>query len=494
MLVPRAGTALTFLVSLLLGLPSGARADIVAQAAPARPSIVMILTDDEDLASHRVMAKTKALLEDQGAVFDNYFVSYSFCCPSRSTILRGQYPHNHRIEGNEWPAGGYEKFAALGHPSSTIATWLSAAGYHTAFFGKLMNGYEPEKHKPLPGWDEWHGVGGTFANFNYTLNENGKVVHYGSAPQDHLTDVLARKAAETIRHADPSRPLFVYIAPYDPHSPATPTPRHAGLYVDEPLPQPPSFDEADVSDKASYVRNQPPLQAWQKEALTRHNRERLRALRAVDDMVETVVDALQATGRLANTYVVYSSDNGFHMGQHRLFVGKTTAYEEDIHVPLIVRGPGVPAGQRIEQMVLNNDLAPTFAAIAGAATPSFVDGRSFLPLFAKPKLPWRKSFALERRQMETHELTGVAVFDAIRTMRHTYIEYGTGERELYDLARDPFQLTNVAKTADPDLVHALAERLAELKNCASTNCRELEDLPVEPEELPVAQSENGAKG
>jgi N-acetylglucosamine-6-sulfatase len=210
-----------------------------------------------------------------------------------------------------------------------------------------MNGYEPEKHKPLPGWDEWHGVGGTFANFNYTLNENGKLVHYGSAPQDHLTDVLARKAAETIRHADPSRPLFVYIAPYDPHSPATPTPRHAGLYVDEPLPQPPSFDEADVSDKASYVRNQPPLQAWQKEALTRHNRERLRALRAVDDMVETVVDALRETGRLDSTYVVYSSDNGFHMGQHRLFVGKTTAYEEDIHVPLIVRGPGVPAGQRV---------------------------------------------------------------------------------------------------------------------------------------------------
>jgi arylsulfatase A-like enzyme len=145
-------------------------------------------------------------------------------------------------------------------------------------------------------------------------------------------------------------------------------------------------------------------------------------------------------------------------------------------------------------MVLNNDLAPTFAAIAGAATPAFVDGRSFLPLFAKPELPWRKSFLLERRQMETHELSGVAILDAIRTTRHTYIEYGTGERELYDLAKDPFQLTNVAKNADPDLVHALAERLAELKNCASANCRELEDLPVEPEATPVAESMEGAKG
>jgi N-acetylglucosamine-6-sulfatase len=462
--------------------------------AVIRPSIVVILSDDEDVASHRVMERTRALIEDQGTVLENYFVTYSFCCPSRTTILRGQYPHNHRIEGNEWPAGGFEKFTALGLGGSTVATWLQQAGYRTAFLGKLMNGYEPEKHKPLPGWDEWYGVGGKLTNFNYTLNENGKVVAYGDEPDDHLTDVLARKAADVIRRTDRDQPLFLYIAPYDPHSPATPAPRHAGRYADEPLPEPPSFDEPDVSDKPSYVADLSPLAAWQTQALTTHNRERLRALRAVDDLVATVVGALDETGRLDDTYVVYTSDNGFHMGQHRLFIGKTTAYEEDIRVPMAVRGPGVPAGQRLGQMVLNNDLAPTFAAIAGVEPPSFVDGRSFLKLLTKPETPWRRSFLIERRQMETHEIAGKAIIDGIRTAKHTYVEYGTGEREFYDLEKDPFQLANQARTADPALLQAFAARLAELKNCASINCRMLEDLPVEPEALPVAASEVQVKG
>jgi N-acetylglucosamine-6-sulfatase len=262
MIAPQAGAgwvgiALGLLGSLVFALPGAAD-----QAPAIRPSIVMIVSDDEDLASHRVMEKTKALVADRGATFANAFVSYSFCCPSRATLLRGQYPHNHHIEGNELPTGGYEKFRAMGHEASTVATWLDRAGYKTAFFGKLMNGYEPDRHPPLPGWDEWHAVGGRFANFDYALNENGKLVAYGNRPEDHLTDVLARKAAEVIRRADPAEPLFVYIAPYDPHSPATPAPRHAGRHADEPLPRPPSFDESDVSDKASYVADQPRLEAW----------------------------------------------------------------------------------------------------------------------------------------------------------------------------------------------------------------------------------------
>jgi N-acetylglucosamine-6-sulfatase len=486
------GTRLGLVLLAAVGLVCPTVAARAGEAA--RPSIVFILSDDEDVTSHRVMEQTKALIEDQGTVLQNYFVSYSFCCPSRTTILRGQYPHNHRIEGNEWPAGGFEKFRALGLGSSTVATWLQGAGYRTAFLGKLMNGYQPEEHGPLPGWDEWYGVGGTLANFNYKLNENGTVVAYGNAPEDHLTDVLAGKAADIIRRTPLDQPLFLYVAPYDPHSPATPAPRYAKRYADEPLPDSPSFDEADVSDKPSYVADMPPLAAWQKQALITHNRERLRALRAVDDLVATVVGALKDTGRLHDTFVVYTSDNGFHMGQHRLFIGKTTAYEEDIRVPMAVRGPGVPAGQRLGQLVLNNDLAPTFAAIAGVQPPGFVDGRSFLKLLSKPGTPWRRSFLIERRQMETHELTGNAVIDGIRTSRYTYVEYGTGERELYDLQQDPFELANQAATADAALLHAFAKRLAELKNCASVNCRMLEDLPVEPEVLPVAESEAHVKG
>jgi N-acetylglucosamine-6-sulfatase len=187
--------------------------------------------------------------------------------------------------------------------------------------------------------------------------------------------------------------------------------------------------------------------------------------------------------------VIYSSDNGFHLGEHRLPAGKDFAYEEDIRVPAIVRGPGVPAGQRIEAMVLNSDFGPTFAEIAGIEAPDFVDGRSFLPLFDDQKQAWRESFLIERRQFEKQyvelaeqlgmtadEVDRSAQFDGIRTAAWTYVEYGTGERELYDLARDPHQLDNVVETADPALVAALAARLAELRTCAGAECRRLEDL------------------
>ena len=467
---------------------------LAVTAASAQPSIVLILSDDEDVVSHRVMSQTKALVADQGAVLDNFFVTNAFCCPSRTTIMRGQYGHNHRIEGNELPAGGFAKFQALNLGTNTVATWLHSAGYRTAFLGKLLNGYEPGRDAPLPGWDEWYAVGGRFRNFDYTLNENGTVVAYGDAPEDHLTDVLARKAADVIRRTPAGQPLFVYVAPYDPHSPATPAPRYADLYQDVPPDISPSFDEADVSDKPSYVAQLAHLAEWQKEAITRHNRERLRALRAVDDLVATVVEALDASGRLDDTYIIYTSDNGFHMGQHRLFMGKTTAYDEDIRVPFAIRGPGIRAGQHLRQMVLNNDLAPTFSAIAGVTPPRYVDGRSFLELFAHPDRPWRRSFLIERRQMETHELVGYAVLDALRTARHTYVEYGTGERELYDLAADPYQTKSITNTADPALVEAMASRLAELKNCASDACRLLEDLPVEPEPTPVAEHGTPVKG
>ena len=469
-------------------LPAG------AAAAPARPSIVFILSDDEDVASHAVMAKTKALIEDQGTSLANYFVSYSFCCPSRSTILTGQYPHNHRIEGNEWPTGGYGKFLALGLGQATVGRWLRDAGYHTAFLGKVMNGYQPEQHPPLPGWDDWYAVGGGFRNFDYTLNENGRLVAYGSRPEDHLTDVLARKAVEVIRRTPLDQPLFLYLAPYDPHAPAEPAPRHADAFTDLPYPHGPAYDEADVSDKPAVVRALPHLLPWQIAANERHHRERLRALLAVDDLVESVVSALAETGRLDDSYVIYTSDNGWHMGQHRLFVGKTTAYEEDIRVPMVLRGPGVPKGQRIAPLVLNNDLAPTFAAIAGVKPPHALDGRSFLPLLAHPDRLWRKSFLIERREMETHEIQGAAILDAIRTDRLVYVEYGDGERELYDLTRDPYQLDNAVRTAKPALLQALSDRLAALKNCAGDNCRELEDLPVEPAAQPVALSGEGKAG
>jgi arylsulfatase A-like enzyme len=451
-----------------------------AAADDDRPNIILILSDDEDIRIHKYMPKTKALIEDQGISFDNYFVTYSFCCPSRATILRGQYSHNHRIQGNVLPSGGAHKFRILGHDQSTVATWLQAAGYHTGLFGKYMNEYEPEEQTYIPpGWDEWYAAGHDY--YDYVLNENGRHVSYGHGPEDYLTDVLSRHTVAALRRvAKTGKPFFFYVAPYAPHGPATAAPRHAHLFTDTPYPRPRSFDEADVSDKPSLIRDLPRLDAEKIAWIRDQYRARLRSLQAVDDLVGNIVATLKETDALDNTYIIYTSDNGWHMGEHRQWFGKTTAYEEDIRVPFVMRGPGVPKGVRLAPFVVNNDLAPTFAALAGAIPPSFVDGRSFLPLFDDPKQPWRQSFAIERRQRESFELVGPANFQALRTADWTYVEYANGERELYDLRADPDQLANLAGTADSALLGHLSSRLAELANCAGIYCRNIEDAPLIP--------------
>jgi arylsulfatase A-like enzyme len=263
------------------------------------------------------------------------------------------------------------------------------------------------------------------------------------------------------------------------------------MFADAELPRPPSFDEADVSDKPAFIRRLPPLNQEQIAYLEYEYRKRIASLQAIDDMVESIVAALGETGQLDNTYVIYTSDNGFHMGEHRLIAGKDTPYEEDIRVPMVMRGPGVPVGHRLDAMVVNIDLAPTFAEIAGIEAPDFVDGRSFLPLLQDRERPWRESFLIERRKLEEQlvrqskyngltpeELDQAAVFNGIRTRELVYVEYGSGERELYDLAQDPHQLANLADEADPVLVSALSARLVVLAECTGARCRELEDLPL----------------
>jgi arylsulfatase A-like enzyme len=488
---PRARLRPIVLAALVLGLSQNPGPVHATPIVPGQPNIVLIMTDDEDVAIHEFMPKTEALLAARGTTFDNFFVTYPFCCPSRASILRGQYAHNTHVVGNEPPWGGFEKFRHLGLEESTVATWLQDAGYHTAMVGKYLNRYVPHRDGVPPGWDDWYVGGNAHVSYNYTLNENGRMVAYGDRPEDYLNDVLTDKAVEVIRNASAAgRPFFLYVLPYTPHSPSVAAPRHEGMFADAELPRTPAFDEADVSDKPEFIRRIPRLDAEQIGRLEDEYRRRLRSLQAIDDMVERIVGALEAADALGSTYVIYSSDNGFHLGEHRLPAGKDFPYEEDIRVPAVVRGPGVPAGHRIDAMVLNSDLAPTFAAIAGVAPPEFVDGRSFLPLFDDPGQAWRHSFLIERRQYETQyvdlagelgmpadELDRSAQLDGIRAAAWTYVEYGTGERELYDLARDPHQLDNVVETADPALVAALAARLAELRTCGGAECRRLEDLP-----------------
>lgn len=433
-----------------------------------KPNVVLILTDDQDTRSLDYMPRVKAQLIDRGTTFDNGFVTDPLCCPSRASILRGQYVHNHKIRGNTAP-DAHDRFRDLGLEDSTVATWLHEGGYRTALIGKYMNAYN-QSYIP-PGWDYWFAAYGYGKDRKY--NDNETLVDFPD--ESPSTDVLADKVLAYLENTegDP-KPFFLYLATHDPHWPTTPSARYDGTFADEPLPRPPSFNEKDASDKPKWVRHSPLLSDAQVASLRTHHRKRLESLQAVDEMVGKLVDTLAAQGTLDNTYIFYTSDNGYHQGLHRLPSGKTTAYEEDIRVPYIVRGPRVPPGRTLDHLVLNNDLAPTLAELGGVSAPSFVDGRSLAPLLvSSPPAPsdWRHSFLVENYFSE-HKAPD---YRAVRTKEHVFVRYASGERELYDLRQDPYQLASQHASAGSTLLAELNSQLDALKDCASDSCRTAED-------------------
>ena len=483
------------LALLALALPALTADPIGAASSADRPNIVLILTDDLDARSLETAPEHSpniAALREQGTAFANFVITMPLCCPSRASILRGQYAHNHGVLNSGGQSTGFAAFHGLDREGSTLATWLRDAGYRTALLGKYMNGYPGRAAAATyvpPGWDEWGGykmsVGEEdFSYFDYELNENGSLVAYGSRPEDYLTDVLAAKAAAFItRSAEVGQPFFLCLAPFAPHAPATPAPRHAEAFPGLAAPRVPSLGEVDVSDKPAWVRDQVEIGPDEVALIDAHHGLRMRSLLAVDDLVAAVTDALRATGTLEDTYLVFTSDNGFHLGEHRIGYGKRTPYEEAIRVPLLVRGPGVPAGRVAEELALNVDLAPTFAELAGAEVPAFVDGRSLVPLLSGGQpAAWRQVGLVEtfeRRKDSGSSQTSVPAFGALRTVDLSYVEYATGERELYDLRADPYQMENLAESADPAALERLSARLAELRGCAGAGCRAAEDAPLD---------------
>jgi N-acetylglucosamine-6-sulfatase len=448
-----------------------------------KPNFVFILTDDLEhnlYFDESRFPKFNDLLVDKGTTFSNYFVTDSLCCPSRSSYLRGQYVHNHDVRSNRPPLGGFEKFHANEDEKSTIATWLHDAGYRTGLLGKYLNGY-PNGVEPTfvpPGWDAWASPSrGGYSGYNYRLNENGTIVRYGASPQDYMTDVLSRKSGEFIQQSG-DKPFFLYVAPFVPHAPATPAPRHAEAFPGVQAPRTASFNQADVSAEPQWLQNRRLLDDRQITSIDELYRKQLQSMLAVDDLIEHVVNTLRQTGELENTYLVFTSDNGFHLGQHRLPQGKITAFEEDIHVPLVVRGPGVPEGKKVDAFAANIDLAPTFAKLAGAKPPRFVDGRSLEPSFHGKSLgdSARDAVLVEHFAPGDGGGSGRRVnvpptYAAVRTDRYTYVEYVTGERQLYDLRADPDQLHNIAGTADKKVVDDLAKQVAALRTCKGAGCR-----------------------
>ncbi|KAB8187070.1 sulfatase-like hydrolase/transferase [Microbispora catharanthi] len=462
---------------LCLGLTGASRAEPAPTLAAQRPNIVLILTDDLDAADLSRFPNITNLLVRQGTTLSRFFVTNPWCCPSRSSILRSQYMHSHQVESNRSPTGGFPKFRPL--EASTLGTWMHDAGYRTALMGKYLNNYPegaPRTYVP-PGWDEWHvPVTRLYQEYGYTLNENGVIRRYGDAPEDYLEDVLSAKAAafatgsaaESSAGAD--APFFLYLAPVAPHLPAHYAPRHAAAFAGEQAPRTASFDQADLSAEPRWLSERTPLSAADTRRIDRVHRDRLRAMLGVDDMVGALVEALRRAGRLDDTYIFFTSDNGFHLGQHRLRPGKTTPFEEDIRVPMVVRGPGVPAGGVVDALMSTVDLAPTFAELGGAAVPPTAEGRSLVPLLQGHDVPWRDAVLAEFYH-PSYSPNSPPTYAMLRTGRYAYVEYETGERQLYDLRDDPAELHNIAATAGPGLTAALAARLALLRACSGPACR-----------------------
>jgi N-acetylglucosamine-6-sulfatase len=426
------------------------------QQTRAQPNIVLILTDDQRFDELRHLPAIGSKLVGRGMNLRRAFVVNSLCCPSRATILTGTYSHTTGIYLNgDGGAGGFPDF----RDGSTIATWLRDAGYRTGLFGKYLNHYESARYIP-PGWTHWRGlVGPNSAYYDYDVSIHGRRVHHGSRPRDYATDVFGSMTAHWIRTVPASAPLFAYYAPPAPHGPYTPPRRYLTTSVGS-MPHYRSFNEADVSDKPGWIRTRPRLgssgvQAAQTSWTLQH-----RTLLAVDDAVRRIVRALADTGRLHNTLLVFTSDNGLSLGEHRLHY-KMNAFEESIRVPMVVRWDGrIPAGTVSRHLATNMDLAPTFVAAAGAAAPAGVEGRSLLPLLGNDRVV-RRSFLIEHKHSWLPE--DPPTYCAIRTTRWKLV-HNVGDRgELYNLARDPWELRNLIGRRGARRIHrVLLRRLRRL--------------------------------
>jgi N-acetylglucosamine-6-sulfatase len=472
--VPRQRVALVALAALVAALP------VAPARAAVRPNIVVIETDDQTQASARAMPRLQELVGREGATFTRSFVSFPLCCPSRATLFTGQYAHNHHVIHNLPPLGGY---LAL-DKTNWLPLWLQRAGYRTIQIGHTLNGYGQDnldKTEVPPGWDEWNAPldPSTFDYVDFTLNQNGALVQH----HEYQTDLYNRMAVNAIQEqAGTGRPFFLYLAYSAPHAgrPHTdddppgvgspdPAPEWRDRFAGQPLPRDPSFNEANVRDKPREVARRRRLSRFRIAELRETYQQGLETLQSVDEGVGAIRDALLRTGELQNTLVIYTSDNGYFHGEHRLGAGKGMVYEPAVRVPLLVRGPGVPRGVRMKQLVANVDLAPTILDAAGAVAGRAMDGRSLFGLLHDRGRDWGRALLLEN---PTGANNGSA-WSAIRTYRYLYAEHSwTGERELYDLRRDPYELRSLVRDRRyAGVRRALARRLRALRRCAGRSCR-----------------------
>jgi len=483
--------------------------------AARKPNIVVVMTDDQTVASLRHMPITRRLMVDRGVRFSNAICSWPLCAPSRASFLTGMHAPNHGVAGNVWPAGGHSAFDL---EDDSLPVWLRDAGYFTSHVGKWINGYGDDTPANVPpGWDDWYGtVGNAAYNYwGYQVNENGKRTTIGvpdhEDPALYQTDVTVDRAVRTIRaRAGSSRPFFLNLWLLAPHfdgslgddDPPRPAPQDRGAFADEPLERDPSFDE-DTSDKPLF------MQAIYRDmddrataAVEARYRGQLQTLQAVDRGMLAILRTLRETKQLDNTYVVFTSDNGWFNGEHRIPKEKYWLYDASARVPLVLRGPRLPRGRVSRELVSNVDLTATLLEIAGAKPGRTQDGRSLLPFARHPSKVTDRPVLHQAQQNTLATLGGLTEgkvpslppavtpewllrgvfsvislqriapgFEGIRSRRWFFAEYTTGDKELYDLVRDPHQLTNVAGRREYAATRAALEAaLGKRRNCHGSAC------------------------
>jgi arylsulfatase A-like enzyme len=445
--------------------------------AAQRPNIVFVLTDDLSWDLVRHMPQVRRLQRD-GMTFRQFVVADSLCCSSRATILTGDFPHNTHVLGNTRPDGGYPAFRRGGARRRSVGIALQRAGYRTALLGKYLNLYNPERDGRDPGWNDWLASSYAYKGFGYRASDNGHPMIAGYRPRDYVTDVLARRVVRFIRRAGRRHPFFALVSTYAPHKPYTPAPRHRALSRHLPRPRSGAFD-ARVTGAPRWLGARRALTAHQRAHLLAAYRMRVRSVQAVDEMIGRLRATLRRVGVARRTFFVFSSDNGYHLGQHRLTEGKRTAFDHDIRVPLIIAGPGVPRGRSSQVMVGSVDLAPTFEHWAGLAPDPGRDGHALAPVLHRRRpAGWRRALLVE------HSDAGVVAgdpdaqgwaagkpdsYDALRTRWTTYVEYENGDREFYDRRHDRFELHNRAGRLSAAQLARLGAALERYRRCAGAS-------------------------
>ncbi len=453
-----------------LGYSRGPGARAEAQAEP--PNIVFVYTDDQEASSLNRMRNLQEEMVGPGRTFENTIFTYPLCCPSRATLQTGMYAHNSGVLGNTPPYGGYGRFRELGRDRDTAATRLDAAGYDTGYFGKYMNNYRG--YSVPPGWDRWFAKlqSRNFMTSGPDLSDRVPITGLPSG------DGMARDRALAwldARSGDPD-PFFMQVGFYAPHDPADYQDRYVGWFKNEKVPRTPAFNEPDFDDKphpraplpsGKNVDCSGEEEVRAERCLDKLYRDKLRSVQVADAFLGTLFDRLEASGELGNTYVMFHTDNGVHLGQHRLPYGKTQPYETDVRFPLVVRGPGVEPGTD-ERLVGNHDLAPTITDLAGAEPVAAADGRSVTPLLFGAEVPWRDALLSEQYT------DGRRVWSLLRGEDEAFVRWADGEREYYDLETDPYQVENSYPALDPEKRAGMEARLDRLEGCAGEGCREAE--------------------